>query len=52
MEFVLGSILFIIHVNDLDSNLLSKVAKFFNDPKLKHKDEPRLDCNIIQQELN
>lgn len=34
---VLGTILFIMYINDVNSNLLSKITKFFNDTKLIHK---------------
>ena len=34
---VLGPTLFLIYANDLESNLLSRVAKFVDDPKLGGK---------------
>lgn len=49
---VLGPLSFIIHVNDLDLNILNKTDKFANDNKLGHKSEHNLGHDIIQQDLN
>ena len=46
---VLESTLFLIYVNELKSNLLSKVAKFADDTKLGGK---IIHCNNIQEDLN
>ena len=49
---VLGPTLFIIYVNDLKGNLLSKVAKFGDDTKLGGKVICTEDCDRIQGDLN
>ena len=49
---VLEPTLFIIYVNDLEGNLLSKVAKFADNAKLGGKVICTEDCDIIQEDLN
>ena len=49
---VLGHTLFIIYVDDLESNLLSEVATFVDDTKLGCKVICTEDCDIIQEDLN
>ncbi len=49
---VLGLTLFLIYVNDLESDLLSKIAKFADDTKLGGRVKCCEDCNIIQEDLN
>ena len=49
---VLGPTLFIIYVNDLEDNLVSKVAKFADDTKLGGKLICTEDCDRIQDDLN
>ena len=49
---VLGPTLFLIYVNDLEGNLLSKVVKFANDTKLGGKVICTKDCDKIQEDLN
>ena len=34
---VLGPLLFLIHINDIDSNIVSKISKFADDTKLCHR---------------
>ena len=34
---VLGSLLLLIYINDLDNNIISKISKFADDTKLCHK---------------
>ena len=46
-----GSTLFIIYVNDLEGNLLSKVAKFADDTKFGGKVICTEDCDRIQEDL-
>lgn len=49
---VLDSILFIIYANDLDSNILGKIAKFADNTKLGHTawNEIGRDISIIQRD--
>ena len=49
---VLGPTLFLIYVNDLESDLVSKVAKFADDTKLGGRVISSEDCNKIQDDLN
>ena len=49
---VLGSTLFIIYVNDLESNILSQIAKFEDDIKLGGRLICTEDCDKIQDDLN
>ena len=49
---VLGPILFTIYINDLDSDLISKVSKFADDTKLGYACKSEEECNIIQQDLD
>ena len=48
----LRSTLFIIYVNDLEGNLLSKVVKFADDTKFGDKVICTEDCDRIQDDLN
>ena len=48
---VLGPTLSLIHVNDLESNLQSKIAKFADDTKLGGKIICTEDCDKIQKDL-
>ena len=49
---VLGPTLFTIYINDLESDLMSKVAKFADDTKLGGTASCVEDCNKIQKDLN
>ena len=49
---VLGPILFTIYINDIDSDIKSKVSKFADDTKLGYACKSAEDCNIIQQDLD
>ena len=49
---VLGPTLFLIYINDLESNLISKVSKFADDTKLGGKAVCAEDCAKIQADLN
>lgn len=51
----MGLILHIIYVNDFNSNILSvlsKIAKFADDNKLRHKAGHNLESDINQRDLN
>ncbi len=49
---VLGPTLFTIYINDLESDLMSRRAKFPDDTKLGGKALCVEDCNKIQEDLN
>ena len=48
---VLGPLLFIIYINDLDTNLVSKVSKFADDTKLCHRAVTDIVKQAIQGDL-
>jgi hypothetical protein len=49
---VLGPILFLIYINDLDNNLVSKIKKFADDTKLCRKIGSNDDVESLKQDLN
>ena len=49
---VLGPTLFLIYMNDLQSNLLSKVAKLVDNTKLSCQVICSEDCDKIQEDQN
>ena len=49
---VLGPLLFLIFINDLDDGILSKLKKFADDTKLYREISCRKDCNILQEDLD
>ncbi|KAF2353133.1 Reverse transcriptase domain [Trinorchestia longiramus] len=49
---VLGSLLFIIYINDLDVGIISKINKFADDTKLCHRAFTETDRATIQSDLN
>jgi hypothetical protein len=49
---VLGPTLFVMYINDLENDLLSKVSKFADDTKLGGKALCADDCRKIQEDLN
>ena len=48
---VLGPVLFLIYVNDMDAGVLSRISKFADDTKLYHKVCTDEDKREIQQDL-
>ncbi|KAF2349915.1 Reverse transcriptase domain [Trinorchestia longiramus] len=48
----LGPLLFIIYINDLDVEIISKINKFANDTKLGHRAFTERDRATIQSDLN
>ena len=48
---VLGPVLFIIYINDLDSELISKVAKFADDTKMCKSISSAKDAEILRNDL-
>ncbi|KAF2356729.1 Reverse transcriptase domain [Trinorchestia longiramus] len=49
---VLGPLLFIIYINDLDAGIISKINKFADDTKLFHRAFTERDRITIQSDLN
>ena len=49
---VLGPLLFIIYINDLDTDITSKISKFADDTKLCHRANSEQDRISIQNDLN
>ncbi|KAF7684982.1 putative RNA-directed DNA polymerase from transposon X-element, partial [Cucumispora dikerogammari] len=49
---VLGPLLFIIYINDLDNDITSKITKFADDTKLCHKANCEKDRLTIQSDLD
>ena len=49
---VLGPLLFLIYINDLDLGVSSKISKFADDTKLGGKALTNGDCEIIQKDLD
>ncbi|KAF2358154.1 Reverse transcriptase domain [Trinorchestia longiramus] len=49
---VLGPLLFIIYINDLDVGIISKINKFANATKFCHKAFTERDRETIQSDLN
>jgi len=50
-ESVLGSVLFLIYINDLESNIVSTVFKFADDTKLLGKVNNTDDRDLLQLDL-
>ncbi|KAF2353821.1 Reverse transcriptase domain [Trinorchestia longiramus] len=48
---VLGPLLFIIYINDLDVGIISKINKFADDTKLSHRAFTQRDRVTIQSDL-
>ena len=49
---VLGPLLFLIYINDLDHGTTSKISKFADDTKLGGKALTAGDCEVIQRDLD
>jgi len=49
---VLGPVLFLIFINDLDSKILNKILKFTDDTKLFGKANMADDRECLQKDLN
>ena len=49
---VLGPILFLIYINDLDDDIISKVLKFADDTKMFRKIKSDADIQQLQDDLN
>ena len=49
---VLGPVLFLIYINDLDQDLVSKISKFADDTKLGKAVSTLEDCQSLQKDLD
>ena len=49
---VLGPLLFIIYINDLDTNIVSKMSKFAEDTKLCYTARNMDDIMELQKDIN
>lgn len=49
---VLGPVLFLIYINDIDSNLVSKLLKFADDSKMCKNVQKTNDFELLQQDLD
>ena len=49
---VLGLLLFLIYINDLDTNIISKMSKFADDTKLCHRARNPDDIMELQEDIN
>ena len=49
---VLGPLLFLININDLDTNIVSKMSKFADDTKLCHRARNLDDITDLQEDIN
>ena len=48
---VLGPLLFLVYINDIDEGILSKISKFADDTKLCREIGNDLDAKILQEDL-
>ena len=48
---VLGPLLFLIYINDIDEGILSKISKFADDTKLCREMGSELDAKMLQEDL-
>ena len=49
---VLGPLLFLIYINDIDEGVASKLLKFADDSKIFNKVRDNIDSNVIQSDLH
>ena len=49
---VLGPLLFLIYINDLDTNIVSKISKFADHTKLCHRARNPDDITELQEDIN
>ena len=49
---VLGPLLFLIYINDLDTNIVSKMFKFADDTKLCHRAKNPDDIMELLEDIN
>ena len=49
---VLGRLLFLIYINDLDTNIVSKLSEFADDTKLCHRARNPDDIMELKEDIN
>ena len=49
---VLGPLLFVVYINDLEADLISRVGKFADDTKMSKSVRNLADANILQDDLS
>ena len=49
---MLGPVLFLIFINDIDSSLTSSISKFADDTKLYRKVNDEKDASLLQKDLD
>ena len=49
---VLGPILFLIYINDLEDGVAINILKFAGDTKLFRRVQTRQECRTLQEDLN
>jgi ribonuclease P/MRP protein subunit RPP40 len=49
---VLGPVLFLIYINDLDDGIISKIAKFADDSKLGKSLCSAADVRLLEDDLS
>ena len=49
---VLGPLLFIIYINDIDTGISSKISKFADDTKICHRAKTEADQDVIQEDID
>ena len=50
--YVLGPLLFLIYINDIDNNITSNISKFADDTKIGHRITSDEDYRLLQSDLN
>ena len=48
---MLGPLLFVIYINDIDDGIISKISKFADDTKLCAKVNSEEDAKILREDL-
>ena len=48
---VLGPLLFLIYINDIDTDLFSKICKFVDDTKLGHEVATDIEVQLLRDDL-
>ena len=51
-ESILGSLLFVIFINDLDDGVINKLLKFADDTKIVSKVRTAEDVKVLQDDLH
>ena len=49
---VLGPLLFLVYINDLEDGVASNIIKFADDTKIFRRVQTRQECRTLQDDLN